>query len=126
MTNKTTDTIQAVETMIMKRLEILKNGETNELKRKARKEILKLEKHLRDVDDKLINGKKYPERMYHSGPEPMNKKEVDDLIDTVAVQFNKEFERTKMYKEDLTGVSVGKTRFSYVDKGWPEPKAPKQ
>ena len=117
MTNKTTDSIQAVETMIMKRLEILKNGETNELKRKARKEILKLEKHLRDVDDKLINGKKYPERMYHSGPEPMNKKEVLKLIDSVDVPVDvsaKEELETK-YSLDLTGVSVGKNRFEFIE-----------
>ena len=82
-TIKNTHTIPDVEKLIAEKLEILKNGETDELKRKARKEVLKLEKHLRDVDDKLINGKKYPERIYHHDDKPMNKKEVLKLIDSV-------------------------------------------
>ena len=123
MTNKTTDTIQAVETMIMKRLEILKNGETNELKRKARKEILKLEKHLRDVDDKLINGKKYPERIYHHDDKPMNKTEVLKLIDSVSGQDESSRQTDLEYWNhfineqdiDLTGVSVGRDRFEFIE-----------
>ena len=74
--NKTTDPVQAVEQMIIARLDILKNGETTEQKRKARSEIIKLEKHLRNVSDKLLNGKVYPEPMYHSDEKPMNVKEV--------------------------------------------------
>jgi len=123
MTNKTTDTIQAVETMIMKRLEILKNGETNELKRKARKEILKLEKHLRDVDDKLINGKKYPEQVSWSDDKPMNKKEALKLIDSVSGQDESSRQTDLEYWNhfineqdiDLTGVSVGKDRFEFIE-----------
>ena len=131
---KETHTIEHVEGMILERLDILKNGETKEQKRKARSEILKLEKHLRDVNTKYYNGHKYPERMKgFPDDKPMNKTEVLKLIDSVEVDPNDEGNK---YRENyllqdgssygrplnLEGVSVGKNTFEYVDKGWSKPK----
>jgi len=131
---KTTDTVEHVEGMILERLEILKNGETKEQKHKARSEIIKLEKHLKGVNDKYQNGHKYPERMKGFPDDiPMNVEEVLKLIDSVEVDPNDE---TNRYRENyllrdgssygrplnLEGVSVGKNTFEYVDKGWPKPK----
>ncbi len=84
MTNKHTDKIQAVEQMIFERLDILQNGETKEIKKKARREIINLEKHLRNVNDKDINGKTYPERMKgFPDDKPMDQKELKKLIDDI-------------------------------------------
>ena len=75
--------MQDVEGLINEKLEILKNGETKKEKVEARRAIIKLEKFYNDITGKKINGKKYPERMYHSGPEPMNVPELLKLIDSV-------------------------------------------
>ena len=127
---KTTDTVEHVEGMILERLEILKNGETKEQKRKARSEIIKLEKHLRGVNDKYINGHKYPERMKgFPDDKPMNKEEVLKLIDSVDVPTDRYSRERQIDIQDqielglnLEGVSVGKNTFEYVDKGWSKPK----
>jgi len=93
MTKKET-TIHDVEGMILERLDILQNGETKEQKKKARSEIIKLERHLRDVQSKYLNGHKYPERMAGlPDDKPMNKKEVLKLIDTV-------------YSEEMTPLDI--------------------
>ena len=83
MTKKET-TVHDVEGMILERLDILQNGETKEQKKKARSEIIKLERHLKDVHSKYYNGHKYPERMAGlPDDKPMNKEEVLKLIDSV-------------------------------------------
>ena len=134
MTNKDTHTIPDVEKLITEKLEILKNGETIGEKRKARKEIIMLEKLLRDIDYKKFNGKKYPEQLCWRSDRPdlndKEKKEVYKLIDSVETDSMNGIDEGHVLQNinvniDLTGVSVGKTRFSYVDLGWPEPKPPK-
>jgi hypothetical protein len=81
MTKKET-TIHDVEGMILERLNILQNGETKEQKKKARSEIIKLERHIRDVQSKYQNGHKYPERMKGlPDDKPMDKKELFKLIE---------------------------------------------
>jgi len=125
MTKKNTHTITNLNDMIEANLQILKNGETIKEKREARKKIIMLEKLIKDVDYKLHNGKKYPERLYHSGPEPMDKEEVLKLIDSVDSEpFDRAFEQYEKHIEnriDLSGVSVGKSRFVYQDSGWSKP-----
>ena len=123
MTNKDTHTIPDVEKLITEKLEILKNGKTIGEKRKARKEIIMLEKLLRDIDYKKFNGKKYPEPLYHHDDKPMNKKEVYKLIDSVSGQDESsrqtdlEYSRHLIMEQDidLTGVSVGKDRFEFIE-----------
>jgi len=84
MTKPKETTIHDVEGMILERLNILQNGETKEQKRKARSEIIKLERHLRDVNNKYQNGHKYPERLKGlPDDKPMNFKELEKLIDSV-------------------------------------------
>jgi len=121
---KTTDTIEHVEGMILERLEILKNGETKEQKRKARSEIIKLEKHLRGVNDKYINGHKYPERLKgFPDDKPMNKTEVLKLIDSGYDEdewSGRTVTLTDEYDKDahnLEGLMI-----TLEDKGWKEPK----
>ena len=127
---KTTDTVEHVEGMILERLEILKNGETKEQKHKARSEIIKLEKHLKGVNDKYQNGHKYPERMKGFPDDvPMNVKEVLKLIED-GFPEDKWRGRTVTLTDgdpdslDLSGGSPIKyrDRFEYVDKGWSKPK----
>ena len=113
-----THSISNINELIETNLDILKNGETKAEKIKARSTIIKLEKLLKDVDYKLQNGKKYPERLYHSGLKPMNKKEIYALIDSVEVDPNEpHFNFADAYKLDLSGVSVGKNRFIFEEKG---------
>ena len=127
---KTTDTVEHVEGMILERLEILKNGETKEQKHKARSEIIKLEKHLKGVNDKYQNGHKYPERMKGFPDDvPMNVKEVLKLIED-GFPEDKWRGRTVTLTDldyqlfDVTGGSPipGEQRFKFEDKGWKEPK----
>jgi len=96
----------------MERLKILENGETYDIKKKARKEIIRLEKHLNDVNGKIINGKHYGERIYHSDDKPMNKEEIFKLIDSVDVPRMSKVEAeefiTNAHKEDLSGVFIKK------------------
>jgi len=128
MTSKDTHTIPDVEKLITEKLDILKNGKTIGEKRKARKEIIMLEKLLRDIDYKKFNGKKYPEQLcWHSDRPGLNdkeKREVYKLIDSVDTPIdsdglNKEYVVLRDISDvvDLTGVSVGKDRFVYVDLG---------
>lgn len=86
---------------------------------------------LRDVSNKHINGKKYPERIKGlPDDEPMNKTELLKLIDSVDVEKNQDqmivwdnFEGIE-YILDVTGGSPipGEKRFTFVEKGWAEPK----
>ena len=122
MTKPKETTIHDVEGMILERLNILQNGETKEQKRKARSEIIKLERHARDVQSKYHNGHKYPERLKgFPDDKPMNKEEVLKLIDSTGPPYGTEGLGVNQ-DIDLSGISVGKKRFEYVDKGWSKPK----
>ena len=115
---KTTDTVEHVEGMILERLEILKNGETKEQKRKARSEIIKLEKHLKGVNDKYQNGHKYPERMKGFRDDvPMNVKEVLKLIDSVGDVPSRYTDSNLVWDVNLQGLMI-----TLEDKGWAKPK----
>jgi len=85
MKGKTTDTIQSIEQKILVEYEILKDPNVGkERKKKATKNLKNYEQHLRNVDDKYLNGKHYPERMKgFPDNEPMDKKELFKLIDSV-------------------------------------------
>jgi len=128
MKGKTTDTIQSIEQKILVEYEILKDPNVGkERKKKATKNLKNYEQHLRNVDDKYLNGKHYPERMKgFPDNEPMDKKELFKLIDSVPDEQHRNWEGldTQDYDQeiDLSGVSVGKNIFEYVDKGWSKPK----
>ena len=116
MTKPKETTIHDVEGMILERLNILQNGETKEQKRKARSEIIKLERHLRDVNNKYQNGHKYPERLKGlPDDKPMDKKELFKLIDS---GYDEEYwsgrtiTLTDQYDEDshnLQGLMINKS-----------------
>ena len=76
---KTTHTIQDVEGLILERLEKLRDSKDKKEQRKLRSEILKLEKHFNDCNEKHLNGKKYPERQK---PVPISKKDLLALIES--------------------------------------------
>jgi len=112
MTKPKETTIHDVEGMILERLNILQNGETKEQKRKARSEIIKLERHLRDVNNKYQNGHKYPERLKGlPDNEPMDKKELFKLIDSVEVyQYDgEESESNRIVDKNLQGLMINKS-----------------
>ena len=104
MTN--THELKDLEQLIFEKLDILQNGESKAEKRKARTEIIRLEKLSKDVNYKNLNGHQYPERMYHSDDKPMNKEEIFKLIDSVENVDN----RFNYVVEDIdiTGVFVKK------------------
>lgn len=77
---KTTHTIQDVEGLILERLAKLRDSNDKVEQKKLRSEILKLEKHFNDCNEKNINGKKYPTRQK---PIPISKKDLLALIDSV-------------------------------------------
>jgi hypothetical protein len=115
MTKKET-TIHDVEGMILERLDILQNGETKEQKKKARSEIIKLERHLRDVQSKYLNGHKYPERMKGlPDDKPMNKKEVLKLIDSVPNGIKNQFNTHTLAlteQKNLQGLMINNEKMS--------------
>ena len=115
MTKTIKDPNQMVEAEVFKMLEILTNGSTNEQKKKARKEIIRLEKHMRDKQEEYLNGHKYPVKEI---PPKVSKKELLELIDSVETQESTYWNNRGDYIEhslDLSGVSPGKNRFEYKD-----------
>jgi hypothetical protein len=116
----TKDILQKTEQTLMEELQILNDPNVGkERKTKAKRNIKNYEKYLRDNSDKEINGKKYPARLFHSGPEPINKQEVLGLIDSVDEPFNfvSEQRSRDLMEEygDMSGVSVGKNRFEFIE-----------
>ena len=77
---KTTHTIQDVEGLILQKLAKLRDSKDKAEQRKLRSEILKLEKHFNDCNEKHLNGKKYPIKQK---PIPISKKDLLALIDEV-------------------------------------------
>lgn len=83
---KNTHSIIDIEGLINEKLHVMQNGATLAEKKKARTEVIRLEKMLRDIDYKLINGKKYVEKKQ---PPKTTKKELLALIDSVETpEFN--------------------------------------
>jgi hypothetical protein len=122
----TTDntTVIEIETKLMNELSILKDPNVGkERKKQARTAVKRYEKFMNDIDYKHINGHKYPVREV---PPETTKEEVLKLIDSV--EPDPQFEafnlttRDYRYESDLSGISVGKKRFEYVDKGWSKAK----
>jgi len=120
MVNKTTDTIQSVETKLTNELAILKYPNVGgERKKSARITVKRYEKHLRDVSDKQINGKVYPKPLCFCDDKPMNKIEVLKLIDSVDAPEHNQFrllqlqmEQEKLKGLDITGLFVSDDRTS--------------
>ena len=101
---KTTHTIQDVEGLILERLEKLRDSKDKKEQRKLRGEILKLEKHFNDCNEKHLNGKKYPVR---AKPVPISKKELLALIDDIETPENKLCEFTgNCMGLDISGVFI--------------------
>ena len=121
-----TNTVIEIETKLMNELSILKDPNVGkERKNKARTAVKRYEKFMNDIDYKHINGHKYPERMKgFPDDKPMNVKEVLKLIETVPDELSRETIVFPCDCEHLdeSGVSVGKKRFEYIDKGWSKPK----
>ena len=108
---KTTHTIQDVEGLILERLEKLRDSKDKKEQRKLRGEILKLEKHFNDCNEKHLNGKKYPVRQK---PIPISKKDLLALIDSVETpdwdwhDWDGVFDPNP--QKDLSGVFVSEDR----------------
>jgi len=122
MTDNTT--VIEIETKLMNELAILKDKNVGkERKKQARTNVKRYEKFMNDIDYKHINGHKYPVREV---PPETTKEEVLKLIDDVPDSYPPEAiingEEICLSRLDESGVSVGKDRFEYVDKGWSKPK----
>jgi len=122
-----TNTVIEIETKLMNELAILKDKNVGkERKKQARTAVRRYEKFMNDIDYKHINGHKYPERMKGFPDDiPMDKKELEKLIESVLVPesgvFNKVvkkaiYERNK----NLQGLML-----TTEDKGWSKPKVMK-
>jgi len=78
-----------IEEMMLEFRDKIKSSVTKGEKKEMLKKLKNLEKHWNNINDKHINGKKYPERMYHSDDKPMDKKSIFKLIDSVdSEQYN--------------------------------------
>ena len=122
--NKTdTHSVQQVQTLYDQELQILKDKNVGkDRKKEAVKKLKRYGNFLKDIDFKDLNGKKYPEHyLYHHDDKPMNKEELHKLIDSVDTPDRRDT-NVELYGFDLSGVSVGKDRFVYEDKGWSKPK----
>ena len=122
-----THTKQEIEAKLVTELAILKDPNVGKDRKKEAMRTIKIyEKFLRDVDFKNLNGKKYPkEYLSWSDDKPMNVPELHKLIDSVDDDsLPCEMEMKMDEGIDLTGVSVGKDRFTFVDHGWKQPKHP--
>ena len=116
---KDTHSMQDVEGLILEKLDILKNGETKKEKNEARRAIINLEKFHNDITNKKINGKKYPIK---EKPPKISKEELLKLIDSVEPPEHNQFRLLQLQTEqaelkglDLSGVSVGKNRFEFIE-----------
>jgi IS4 transposase len=130
-----THNVQQVQALYDKEVQLLKDSNVGkERKREAMKTLKRYEKFMRDIDYKSVNGKKYPEQVCWKDDKPMNKAEVLKLIDSVDIDDSGRNNYRENYllndgssygrPLDLSGVSVGKNRFEYEDKGWKDPKHP--
>ena len=72
-----------IEEMMLEYRNKIKTSVTKTEKKEMLKKLKNLEKHWNNINDKHINGKHYPERMYHSDNKPMDKKSILKLIDSV-------------------------------------------
>ena len=114
---KTTHTLLDIEGLMSELYNQLKDENLTKLeKTRVLKRLKLLEKHFNDCNDKHINGKKYPKRQI---PQPVKKEEVLKLIDSEDHPRTKEECMAKMNIKgiDLSGVSVGKNRFEFVELG---------
>jgi len=101
-----------IEEMMLEYRNKIKTSVTKGEKKEMLKKLKNLEKHWNNINDKHINGKHYPERMYHSDTKTMDKKEIFKLIDSVEDDSLPVEMEMRMDKGiDLSGVSPGKDRF---------------
>ena len=110
---KTTHTIQDVEGLILEKLAQLRDSNNKTEQRQLRSQILKLEKHFNDCNEKHLNGKKYPKKVV---PKDIPKKELLALIDSVSeldcvdgmmTEGGKENHKRYIKKQlDLSGVFI--------------------
>jgi len=115
MKNKSMDILQKTEQQLMEELLILKDPNVGkERKTKAKRNIKNYEKYLKDTSNEEINGKKYPPREV---PPKITKKELLELIDSVEGIPNSiiTVDESFSYGLDLSGVSVGKNRFVFIE-----------
>lgn len=74
-----THSITDIEGLIYEKLDIIQNGGTLEEKRKARTQVIRLEKMLNDINHKTISKGGYEKKQ----PPKVSKKELLELIDSV-------------------------------------------
>src|ERR1051325_7941437 len=93
---------------------------TPEEKRAIRIKLRSLEKKRNSSLDDGINGKEYPQRLKGlPDDEPMNETELLKSLDSVGeIEQADKDDIFPEYDIDLSGVSVSKDRFEFVEKGW--------
>jgi hypothetical protein len=116
---KQTHTVQDIEKLMYDYVQKIKNAETKTEKTALLKKLKELERHWNSVNDKNINGKKYPVKKV---PPETTKEELYKLIDDVPDSYPPEAilngEEICLSRLDISGVSPGKNRFEFVEKGW--------
>ena len=127
MTDKNTHTVAQLEKLMYEYVEMFKNAHTKEEKKVINKKRKEIEQLWNNVSDKKLNGKHYPVKK--KGID-VPKKELLALIDSVYDNQSKinidlgmrKCERVIESGLDESGINPGSDRFSFVEKGWPEPK----
>lgn len=80
MTHKNTHTVTQIEELMFDYTQRIKNAETKTEKMALIKKLKSLEQHYNSIQEKHINGKKYPVR---KNPPKVSKDELFKLIDSV-------------------------------------------
>ena len=106
MTNKTTHTIQDIESLMYEYVNKIQNAETKTEKHALTKKLKSLEAHYNSCQDKNINGKKYPIK---KKPVYTSKEELYKLIESVA------YDRIETGEDDELTDYDGLVRYNQLD-----------
>ncbi len=119
MTLQETHNLTQLEELLADYFSRLGTAITKGEQKEIRKKLKLLEAHWRSITDKHENGKKYPVKVV---PKDISKKELLELIESGFPEEKWKGRTVTLTDEfqdlDLSGVSVGKNRFEFVDKGW--------
>ncbi len=119
-----THTLTQVEELMIDLSNRIKTAETKTEKKELLKKLRNLERHWNDCSEKHNNGKKYPKKVV---PKDTPKEELLKLIDDVETPSGISLENYRLSdhgqserqyieeKVDISGVSVGKTRFEFTE-----------
>ena len=119
MKNKQTHTVQDIENLMFDYTVKIRDAKTKEEKNVLLKELRNLEKQFNNINDKNINGKKYPVKKQ---PKDIPKEELRKFLDKEEVKVremtvdDRTISRVAILGSvDVSGVSPGSNRFTFIE-----------